>query len=63
MTINFKHYCAVFFNPTDGLNEEVSKILNIASQEHIEIIDTARLYGDSEQVLGQYLSHHLIPVC
>jgi hypothetical protein len=26
MTINFKHYCAVFFNPTDGLNEEVSKI-------------------------------------
>lgn len=22
----FKHYCAVFFNPTDGLNEEVSKI-------------------------------------
>ena len=26
MTINFKQYCAVFFNPTDGLNEEVSKI-------------------------------------
>jgi hypothetical protein len=22
----FKHYCAVFFNPTDGLNLEVSKI-------------------------------------
>ncbi len=22
----FKHYCAVFFNPTDGLNSEVSKI-------------------------------------
>lgn len=22
----FKHYCAVFFNPTDGLNSEVAKI-------------------------------------
>jgi hypothetical protein len=22
----FKHYCAVFFNPTDGLNEEISKV-------------------------------------
>lgn len=26
MIINFKHYCAVFFNPTDDLNEEVGKI-------------------------------------
>lgn len=22
----FKHYCVVFFNPTDGLNEEISKV-------------------------------------
>ena len=26
MIINFKHYCAVFFNPTEDLNEEVGKI-------------------------------------
>ena len=26
MIMIFKHYCAVFFNPTEGLNEEVSKI-------------------------------------
>lgn len=33
--------------------EEVSAILQLSRENQIEVIDTAQLYGDSEQVLGQ----------
>lgn len=35
--------------------DEVQKILNIAIQEGVKIIDTAHLYGNSEDVLGEAL--------
>lgn len=35
--------------------EEVRKILDLAIAENIHAIDTARLYGDSEEVLGKFL--------
>lgn len=35
--------------------EEVNKILTIATANKMQIIDTAALYGDSEEILGQNL--------
>lgn len=36
--------------------DEVAKILKIAKSENIRILDTARLYGNSEEVLGNSIS-------
>lgn len=35
--------------------EEVQQILEIASQEGLDVLDTASGYGESEQILGKYL--------
>jgi aryl-alcohol dehydrogenase-like predicted oxidoreductase len=36
---------------------EVAKILEVAKEYHVNIIDTAALYGSSEEVLGKSLPH------
>ncbi len=38
-------------------NAEVVKILDVAREYHIDVIDTAALYGTSEDILGRFLPH------